>query len=149
MHVIRRTVNSPVEKLMKLLICPLLCLERTITVFAHQPRTANSERFDPGFFFLLWCLLLFKQPYIIIPIQKLHGISMLLFFQFDLDFSYLISEPIHASWRSVCCHFPLPGGTLFLSREVHWSLLWPYLRRALFSLPGFSCHFLAACPPVS
>ena len=64
-------------------------------------------------------------------------------------FSDLISEPVHASWRSIHCHLPLSGGTLILTREVHWPLLWPSLSTALFPLSGFSRHFLAACPPVS
>lgn len=109
MHV-SRTVNLPVEELMKLVICPLLCLERTLTVFTHHPRTAKSERFDPRFFccdvFYLLNSPILSSPY------KHCGISMLLLSQFDLDFSYLISELIHASWRSDCCHFPLSGGTL-------------------------------------
>lgn len=57
-------------------------------------------------------------------------------------------------WTGSCilevhpCHFPLSGGTLILTGEVHWPLLWPYLSRGLFPLSGFSRPFLAACAPV-
>lgn len=63
-------------------------------------------------------------------------------------FSDLLSKPTLASWKSIHCHFPLSGGTLILTGEVHWPFLWPSLSRGLFSLSGFSCPFLAACPPV-
>lgn len=97
-------------------------------------------------------MMVFKQPYIIILIVKIMRILWYFsafFSSLALIFSDLVSEPLHASWRSVHCHFPLSGGTLILTREVHWPLLWPSLSRALFSLSGFSCHFLAACPPLS
>lgn len=62
--------------------------------------------------------------------------------------SDLQSEPTPASWRSIHCHFPLSGGTFVLTGEVHWPLLWPSPSRGLFSLSGFSCPSLPACPPV-
>lgn len=42
MNVSRRTVNLPVEEFMKLLVCPLLSLERTLTVFTHHQKTLKD-----------------------------------------------------------------------------------------------------------
>lgn len=143
---------SPIIKeLTNLLTSPPQRLKRTQTAFVDQSRITNSERFDLRFLLLLlwWFFLLDLYHH---PHSK-NYMDYVVFqcFHFLIWpwFSDLLSEPICASWRSIHCHFPLSGGTLILTREVYWPLLWPTLSRALFSLLGFSCHLLAARPSVS